>query len=135
MVSSVQRVMLVNSDDFLLNPAGVDGVVSSPESGGIRANLGWFTYQHQINVQPGTTNTYTQVLPSRRHTDGRLNVIWADSHGTSLTPVLFHEETSGTGPKRKTPALWADGVSSVIWVTPYDVGKYYDPKMGDPSWP
>ena len=133
MVSSVQRVMLVNSDDFLLNPDGIDGLLSSPEQ--VRANLGWFTLQHQTNVIPGDASTYTQVLPSRRHSDGKLNVIWADSHGTSITPVLFREETSGTGPKRKMPALWADGVSSVIWVSPYDVGKYYDPKLGLPDWP
>ncbi|MCH8963675.1 MAG: prepilin-type N-terminal cleavage/methylation domain-containing protein [Planctomycetes bacterium] len=133
MVSSVQRVMLVNSDDFLLNPDGIDGLLSSPEQ--IRANLGWFTLQHQTNVIPGDASTYTQVLPSRRHSDGKLNVIWADSHGTSITPVLFREESSGSGPKRKMPALWADGVSSVIWVSPYDVGKYYDPKLGDLNWP
>ncbi len=133
MVSSVQRVMLVNSDDFLLNPNGVDGLTSSPEQ--IRANLGWFTLQHQDGVVPGSPMTYTQVLPTRRHSDGRLNVIWADSHGTSITPVLFREDDSGGGPIRKIPALWADGISSVIWVSPYDVGRYYDPKLADPEWP
>ena len=138
MVSSVQRVMLVNSDDFLLNPDGVDGLQTSPLTPGIRANLGWFTLGHQTNVQPGSPNTYTQVLPTRRHSDGRLNVIWADFHGTSITPVLFREQSTGgggAGPIRKIPALWADGVSSVIWVTPYSVGKYYDPKLGLPNWP
>ncbi|MCH8052743.1 MAG: prepilin-type N-terminal cleavage/methylation domain-containing protein, partial [Planctomycetes bacterium] len=61
MVSSVQRVMLVNSDDFLLNPDGVDGVQQSPDD--IRANLGWFTLNHQTNVVSCDTTTYTQVLP------------------------------------------------------------------------
>jgi len=134
-VSSVQRVMLVNSDDFLLNSDGIDGLVSSPLSPGIRANLGWFTLGHQDGLVSGSPDTYTQVLPSRRHSDGRLNVIWADSHGTSITPVLFRENQSGSGPTRKIPALWADGISSVIWVTPYDVGKYYDPKLGQQNWP
>ena len=101
----------------------------------MRANLGYFTLNHQDGVVPGQTDTYTQVLPSRRHSDGRLNVIWADSHGTSITPVLFREESTAGGPIRKIPALWADGISSVIWVTPYDVGRYYDPKRGDPDWP
>ncbi len=133
LVRSVQRVMLVNSDDFLLNPNGVDGLTSSPEQ--IRANLGWFTLQHQTDVEPGNDQTYTQVLPSRRHSDGRLNIIWADSHGTSITPVLFREDESGNGPRRKIPALWADGVSSVVWVTPYDVGRYYDPTLNTPNWP
>ncbi len=133
MVSSVQRVMLVSSDDFLLDPDGVDGIMPSPEQ--VRANLGWFTLQHQDGVVSGSPDTYTQVLPTRRHSDGRLNVIWADSHGTSITPVLFREDSSSGGPIRKIPALWADGVSSVIWVTPYDVGTYYDPKLGDPDWP
>jgi len=135
MVSSVQRVMLVSSDDFLMNPDGIDGIMPSPLSPGIRANLGWFTLGHQDGVVSGSPDTYTQVLPSRRHSDGRLNVIWADSHGTSITPVLFRENQSGSGPTRKIPALWADGISSVIWVTPYDVGKYYDPKKGEPNWP
>ncbi len=132
MVSSAQRVMLVNSDDFLMSPGGVDEVPSPEE---VRANLGWFTLQHQDGVVSGSPDTYTQVLPTRRHSDGRLNVIWADMHGTSITPVLFRESSTGGGPVRKIPALWADGISSVIWVTPYDVGKYYDPKKGIPDWP
>ncbi len=135
MVSSVQRIMLVNSDDFLLNSNGVDGIDPTPSPDEVRANLGTFTLQHQVGVVPGTTNTYTQVLPSRRHSDGRLNVIWADFHGTSITPVLFKEDQNTGGPIRKIPALWADGVSSTIWVTPYDVGKYYDTKKGFPNWP
>ncbi len=135
LVNSVQRVMLVNSDDFLLDRNGVDGLTSSPLSPGIRANLGWFTLGHQDGVVPGDTQTYTQVLPTRRHSDGRLNVIWADFHGTSITPVLFREQTISGGLIRKIPALWADGVSSVIWVTPYEVGKYYDARLGDPDWP
>ena len=134
MVSSAQRVMLINSDDFLLDSSGVDGVAPfSPDS--MRANLGYFTLGHQNGVVPGTPMTYTQVLPTGRHSDGRLNIIWADSHGTSITPVLFREQGSSGQPIRKIPALWADGVSSVIWVTPYDVGKYYDPKLGDEDWP
>ncbi len=136
MVNSVQRVMLVNSDDLLLNSDGVDGINATPSPDEVRANLGTFTLQHQVGVVPGTPGTYTQVLPSRRHSDGRLNVIWADFHGTSITPVLFKEESTGAGgPIRKIPALWADGISSVIWVTPYEVGKYYDPKKGIPNWP
>jgi hypothetical protein len=133
MVKSVQRVMLVNSDDFLLDPDGVDGTTPSPDT--VRAHLGDFTLNHQDGVVSGDPSTYTQVLPTRRHSDGRLNVIWADSHGTSITPVLFRDDNSGGGPTRKIPALWADGVSSVIWVTPYDVGKYYDPKRDIPDWP
>ena len=134
LVRSVQRVMLVNSDDFKLNPAGIDGVSPfSPDS--MRANLGYFTLGHQDGVIPGDDQSYTQVLPSRRHSDGRLNIIWADSHGTSITPVLFREDDSGGGPRRRIPALWADGVSSVIWVTPYDVGKYYDYQLGQQDWP
>ncbi|MCH8880817.1 MAG: prepilin-type N-terminal cleavage/methylation domain-containing protein [Planctomycetes bacterium] len=135
MVSSVQRIMLVNSDDFLLNSSGVDGVDPTPSPHEVRANLGTFTLQHQTGVIPGTPGTYSQVLPSRRHSDGRLNVIWADFHGTSITPVLFQEDPSSGGPVRKIPALWADGVSSVIWVTPYDVGKYYDTQKGQANWP
>ena len=128
-VNSAQRIMLVNSDDFVMNPDGIDGLLSSPVS--IRANLGTFTYAHRIDMP----DAKTLVLPERRHSDGRLNVLFADYHGAALVPVLFFEETSSGGLRRKIAALWADGETSGAWITPYSVGRYYDVKHGQLNWP
>lgn len=129
-VNSAQRVMLINSDDFIMDPNGEDGLITSNVSPGIRANLGWFTYAHQEDP-----TLKAQVLPNDRH-NGRLNILYADFHGSAVNAVL-HAETddSSSGVKRKVGVLWADGLTSGVWITPYSVGKYYDPKIGKPDWP
>lgn len=131
-VNSVQRIMLINSDDFVMNEFGLDGpgTGTSNVSPGVRANLGWFTYAHQVDAL-----AKTQVLPSKRHTDGRLNVLYADFHGAAVVPVAHAESPTGTGPRRRVPVLFADGLSSGLWITPYNVGKYYDVAAGLSPWP
>lgn len=128
--NSAQRIMLINSDDFVIDQNGIDGVTASNVNPGVRANLGWFTYAHQIDMPTAKT----QVLPTRRHTDGRLNVLYADFHGAAVVPVA-KAESSGTGPKKKVPVLFADGLTSGVWITPYSVGKYYDVAAGLSPWP
>ncbi|MCH8854347.1 MAG: hypothetical protein IID41_17100, partial [Planctomycetes bacterium] len=105
------------------------GITPSNISPGIRANLGWFTYAHQEDP-----TLKSQVLPDKRH-NGRLNILYADFHGAQANAVLHAETQSTTGVKRKVGVLWADGLTSGIWISPYSVGKYYDPKVGDPDWP
>lgn len=128
-VNSAQRVMLINSDDFIMDPNGDDGIIASNISPGIRANLGWFTYAHQEDL-----SLKSQVLPNNRH-NGRLNVLYADFHGSAVNAVLHAETQSQSGVKRKVGVLWADGLTSGVWITPYSVGKYYNPKIDDPNWP
>ena len=127
-VNSAQRVMLINSDDFIMTANGEDGITPSNISPGIRANLGWFTYAHQEDP-----TLKSQVLPDKRH-NGRLNILYADFHGAAANAVLHAETQSTTGVKRKVGVLWADGLTSGIWISPYSVGKYYDPKAGNEPW-
>lgn len=131
---AAQRTMLVNSDNFLTGPNGEDGPgpggTGLPPSNplGIRANLGSFTWGHERDM-PGSL---TQVLPSRRHTDGKLNALFADMHGATLASTRHEILQSGSGPQRKIPILWSDGLASVIWISPYDVGRFYDYALGFP---
>ncbi len=129
---SVQRVMLVNSDSFIMEENGIDGGLTSDDR--IRATLGTFTWVHQ-DANIGNSNNRRQVLPSMRHSDGKLNVVYADFHGNAIAPVRFRCSTSG--PLVKVPVLWADGLSSVVWVTPYDVKANFDygEDVATSAWP
>lgn len=126
--NSAQRVMLVNSNNFLL---GANGEDNNPHSipGAIRANLGYFTWAHRADMP----SSDTQVLPSRRHSDGKLQAVFSDLHGATLTPGRFVVKQSDNGPARRIPALWTDGLSSVVWVSPYNVGKFYDDELNFPE--
>lgn len=105
--STHNRIMLVNSDNFL-----ADETTAVP-NGPVRAELGSFVRNHFEG---------DQILPLDRHSDGRLNVLRADYSGESIAPVAFDEQNQGNS-VRKIPRKYAP----LVWVTPYDVGKFYDP--------
>ncbi len=115
-VSGNERVLLVSTDSQS-SPSGLP--LSQPVPSNVGAHLGSFTAAHQQDP----TGNDIQVIPTKRHSDGRINIVKADFSGESSLPVRFNT-FSDNGPERRVPCLYAD----LTFISPYDV-KRYNPEL------
>jgi prepilin-type N-terminal cleavage/methylation domain-containing protein len=104
-IGGSERVLTVSSNSALPWGTGPDS-----QSLGMRAHLG--------SMVTARRNSDYQVIPSSRHSDGRVNILKMDFSGDSVLPVQFFDDA------KKIPCLFSD----MTWITPYDVKLGYRPE-------